>query len=147
MDLKQRISDAMKAAMRAGDKPRLTTIRLIQAAIKQREVDERVQLDDAEVLAVLEKMLKQRRDSVQQYQAAGRQDLAARERAEIDIIGAYLPTPLSQPELDALIEQALAESGAASPRDMGKVMTLLKKRAAGRADMAAVSRQFKARLS
>lgn len=147
MSLKQRLTDDMKAAMRAGDKPRLGVIRLINAAIKQREVDERTELDDAQVLAVLEKMLKQRRDSVTQYEAAARDDLAAVERAEIAVIGTYLPAALSETQIDTLIDAALAESGATSARDMGKVMALLKPRMAGRADMAGVSQKVKARLS
>ncbi|NII11383.1 GatB/YqeY domain-containing protein [Oleiagrimonas sp. C23AA] len=147
MSLKQRLTDDMKAAMRAGDKPRLGVIRLINAAIKQREVDERAELGDDQVLVVLEKMLKQRRDSVEQYVAAGREDLADTERAEIVVIETYLPAPLTEAEIDALIEAALAESGASSARDMGKVMAQLKPRMAGRADMAEVSKKVKARLS
>ena len=146
MSLKQRLTDDMKAAMRAGEKTRLGVIRLINAAIKQREVDERIELDDAQVLAVLEKMVKQRRDSVSQYDAAGRTDLADVERNEIDVIQAYLPAQLDAAELDALVDAAIAESGAASARDMGKVMAILKARAAGRADMAVLSRQVKAKL-
>ncbi|MGB8715876.1 MAG: GatB/YqeY domain-containing protein [Rhodanobacteraceae bacterium] len=146
MSLKQQLSEDMKAAMRSGDKPRLGVIRLALAAIKQREVDERIELDDAQVLAVLEKMLKQRRDSVAQYEAASREDLAEQERFEIGIIDTYLPEPLAQDELDAMIEAAISETGAESMRDMGKVMALLKERTAGRADMAAVSAQIKARL-
>jgi uncharacterized protein len=147
MSLKTRLLEDMKSAMRAGDKPRLGVIRLVNAAIKQREVDERVELDDAQVLAVLEKMLKQRRDSVSQYEAAGREDLAGRERDEIVILEAYMPTPLTEAELGELIDAALVETGAASARDMGKVMAVLKERAAGRADMGAVSRLVKSRLS
>jgi uncharacterized protein YqeY len=146
MSLKTRLTEDMKNAMRAGDKPRLAVIRLINAAIKQREVDERIELDDAQVLAVLEKMLKQRRDSISQYETAGREDLAETERAEIGVIEAYLPTPLDESELAALIDAAIAETGAASVRDMGKVMGLLKQRAAGRADMGAVSGLVKKRL-
>lgn len=146
MSLKQQLSEDMKAAMRSGDKPRLGVIRLALAAIKQREVDERIELDDAQVLGVLEKMLKQRRDSVEQYEAASREDLAEQERFEIGIIDTYLPEPLAQDELDAMIEAAISETGAESMRDMGKVMALLKERTAGRADMAAVSAQIKARL-
>ncbi|HRQ64676.1 MAG TPA: GatB/YqeY domain-containing protein [Xanthomonadaceae bacterium] len=147
MSLKTRISDDMKAAMKAGDKPRLGTIRLIQAAIKQREVDERIELDDAQVLSVLEKMLKQRRDSVTQYEAAGRQDLADVEKAEIVVIEAYMPAQLSEAELAEAVAAAVAESGAAGPQDMGKVMGLLKGRLAGRADMGRVSTLVKARLA
>jgi uncharacterized protein YqeY len=146
MSLKQRLIDDMKAAMRAGEKTRLGVIRLINAAIKQREVDERIELDDDQVLAVLEKMLKQRRDSVSQYDAAGRTDLADIERNEIEVIQGYLPAQLDAAELDALVDAAIAESGASSARDMGKVMAILKARAAGRADMAVLSQQVKARL-
>ncbi len=146
MSLKQQLSEDMKTAMRSGDKPRLGVIRLALAAIKQREVDERIELDDAQVLAVLEKMLKQRRDSVAQYEAASREDLAEQERFEIGIIDTYLPEPLAEDELDAMIEAAISETGAESMRDMGKVMALLKERTAGRADMAAVSQRIKARL-
>lgn len=145
--LKQRLSDDMKAAMKGGDKQRLGVIRLAQAAIKQREVDERIQLDDAQVLHVLEKMLKQRRDSVTQYEAAAREDLAAQERYEIGVIESYLPAQLSPAEIDALVASAIADSGATSPRDMGKVMALLKERAAGRADFGALSQRVKAKLA
>lgn len=146
-DLKARITEDMKAAMKGGDKPRLGTIRLILAALKQREVDERITLTDADVLQVLEKMLKQRRDSITQYEAAKREDLAQQERYEVGVIEAYLPAQLSDAELDALIAQCIADSGAASPRDMGKVMALLKERAAGRADMGALSQRVKAKLA
>ena len=147
MSLKQRLTDDMKAAMKSGDKQRLGTIRLVQAAIKQREVDERIRLDDAQVLHVLEKMLKQRRDSVAQYEAAQRQDLAAQERYEIGVIESYLPAQLSEAEVDALISSAIADSNASSPRDMGKVMALLKERAAGRADFGALSQKVKVKLA
>ena len=147
MNLKARLTDDMKAAMKSGDRQRLGTIRLVQAAIKQREVDERIQLDDAQVLQVLEKMLKQRRDSVAQYEAAQRQDLAAQERYEIGVIESYLPAQLSEAEVDALVTSAITDSGAASARDMGKVMALLKERAAGRADMGALSQKVKAKLA
>jgi uncharacterized protein YqeY len=147
MSLKTRITEDMKAAMKAGDKARLGAIRLIQAAIKQREVDERIALDDAQVLSVLEKMLKQRRDSVAQYEGAGREDLAAVERAEIAVIEAYLPAQLSEAELAEAIAGAIAEAGASGPQDMGKVMGLLKGRLAGRADMGKVSAQVKAKLA
>jgi uncharacterized protein YqeY len=147
MSLKTRITEDMKAAMRAGEMDRLGAIRLILAALKQREVDERVVLDDTQVLHTLEKMLKQRRDSVTQYEAAKREDLAAQERFEIGVIEAYLPAQLTDAELDALIAQCIADSGATSPRDMGKVMALLKERAAGRADMGALSQRVKARLA
>ena len=145
--LKQRVTGAMKAAMKGGDKPRLGVVRLILAALKQREVDERIVLDDTQVLHTLEKMLKQRRDSVSQYEAAQREDLAAQERYEIGVIETYLPAQLSDAELDALIAQCITDSGATSPRDMGKVMALLKERAAGRADMGALSQRVKARLA
>jgi uncharacterized protein YqeY len=146
MSLKQRITDDMKAAMRGGEKDRLAVIRLILAAIKQREVDERIELDEAQTLAVLEKMLKQRRDSIVQYDAAGRVDLADVERAEMAVIEAYLPTKLSETEIDALIDAAITQTGASSQRDMGKVVAAVKQQAAGRADMAQVSARIKARL-
>ncbi|NUO72887.1 MAG: GatB/YqeY domain-containing protein [Frateuria sp.] len=146
MSLKQRISDDMKAAMRGGEKERLAVIRLILAAIKQREVDERIELDEAQTLAVLEKMLKQRRDSIVQFDAAGRVDLADVERAEMKVIEAYLPAKLSEAEIDALIDAAITQTGASSARDMGKVVASVKQQAAGRADMAQVSARIKARL-
>lgn len=146
MSLKQRLTDDMKAAMKGGDKERLAVIRLVNAAIKQREVDERIQLDDTQVLSVLEKMIKQRRDSVSQYEAANREDLAAIERFEISVIQDYMPQALIEAEIDALIEAAIAETGAASGRDMGKVVGALKPKVAGRADMGAVSARIKARL-
>ena len=139
MSLKARLTDDMKAAMMGGEKDRLQVIRLANAAIKQREVDERIELDDAQVLAVLEKMVKQRRDSVQQYEAANREDLAAVERYEISVIQGYLPQPLDAAQIDALVAAAIAESGAAGPQDMGKVIALLKPQLAGRADMGKVS--------
>ena len=126
MSLKARLTDDMKAAMKGGEKDRLQVIRLANAAIKQREVDERIELDDAQVLAVLEKMVKQRRDSVQQYEAANREDLAAVERYEISVIQGYLPQPLDAAQIDALVAAAIAESGAAGPQDMGKVSGLVK---------------------
>src|SRR5579863_1805023 len=137
----------MKTAMRAGEKDRLATVRLILAAIKQREVDERISLDDAQVLAVLEKMVKQRRESIVQFESGGRADLVAKETAELAVINAYLPAQLGAAELDAMIQAAIAETGAASIKDMGKVMGLIKSRAQGRADMAAVGARIKARLS
>jgi uncharacterized protein YqeY len=146
MSLKQQLTEDMKTAMRGGDKHRLGVIRLMLAAIKQREVDERIELDDPQVLAVLEKMLKQRKDSVTQYAAASREDLADVERAEMVIIEAYLPAKLSDAEVDALITDAIAETGASSARDMGKVVALVKNKAAGRADMGQVSARIKARL-
>lgn len=145
--LKQRIQEDMKAAMKAGAKERLGTIRLILAAIKQREVDERIQLNDTQVIAVLDKMVKQRRESVTQYQAAGREDLADVEAAEIRIIQEYLPKALSKSEIDELIKSAMTETGAASVGDMGKVMALLRPKMQGRADMAAVSARIKTLLS
>lgn len=147
MSLKSRITEDMKAAMKGGDKPRLGTIRLIQAAIKQREVDERIELDDAQVLAVLEKMLKQRRDSVAQYEGAGRQDLADIEKAEMAVIEVYMPAQLGDAELADAVTAAIAESGAAGAQDMGKVMGLLKGRLAGRADMGKVSTLVRQRLA
>ncbi|MDD5033273.1 MAG: GatB/YqeY domain-containing protein [Methylococcaceae bacterium] len=145
--LKQRIQDDMKAAMKAGEKARLGVIRLIMAAIKQREVDERIQLDDAQILVVLDKMVKQRRDSISQYTAANRADLADIESAEVAVIQDYLPKPLSEEEIDALIGQAMTETGASAMGDMGKVMAVLKPKMQGRADMAQVSARIKARLS
>lgn len=147
MGLKQQLTEDMKTAMRSGEKDRLAVIRLMLAAIKQREVDERIELDDAQVLAVLEKMLKQRRDSVSQFEAAGREDLAAIERAEMAVIDTYLPAKLDDAELDALVASAIAQTGASSARDMGKVMAVVKEKAAGRADMAQVSARIKARLA
>ena len=146
MALKQQLTEEMKAAMRGGDKPRLGVIRLALAAIKQREVDERIELDDIQVINVLEKMLKQRRDSATQYAAANRKDLADQELYEISVIETWLPTPLDPTELDTLIDAAIRDSGAESMRDMGKVMAIVKEKAAGRADMAVVSKQIKARL-
>lgn len=145
--LKDQITADMKDAMRAKDKDTLGPIRLVQAAIKQREVDERIELDDSQVLAVLDKMVKQRRDSIKQYRDAGREELAAREEAEIGIIQKYLPEALSEAEIDALIEEAVASSGAQSMQDMGKVMGQLKPKLQGRADMGAVSARIKDRLS
>jgi uncharacterized protein len=146
-ELKQRISDAMKDAMRAKDKPRLAIIRLIMAEFKRIEVDERIDLDDARVLAVLDKMVKQRRDSEQQYLNAGRQELADQENYEISVIQEFLPQALTEEELNTLIEQSIADSGAQSPRDMGKVMAILKPLIQGRADVGATSQQVKARLT
>jgi len=145
--LKEQIMADMKDAMRAKEKDRLGTIRLIQAAIKQREVDERVELGDEQVLAVLDKMVKQRRDSITQYKDAGRDELAAKEEAELEIIQKYLPEALSDEEIDKLIEEAISASGAESMKDMGKVMGQLKPKVQGRADMGAVSARIKARLS
>jgi uncharacterized protein YqeY len=147
MGLKERIQEDMKSAMRAAEKERLAIVRLILAAIKQREVDERIVLDDPQILAVLEKMGKQRRESIQQFESGARPDLAAKEAAELAIIHSYLPTPLGAAELDALIEEAVAQTGATSIKDMGKVMAQIKAKAQGRADMAAVGARIKARLA
>jgi len=147
MRLKDRITEDMKTAMRAREAERLSAIRLLLAAVKQREVDDRVQADDALVTAVVERLIKQRRDSVAQFEQAGRQDLADRERAEIDTLSVYLPTQASAQEVAAAVAAAIAESGATGPQDMGKVMALLKPRLAGRADMAAVSASVRASLT
>ena len=146
MSLKARIQEDMKSAMRSGDKRRLGIIRLILAAIKQREVDERIELGETQVLAVLDKMLKQRRESVAQYEQAGRTDLAEQEHFEIGVVQAYLPQPFDAAEIDGLIAAAIAETGAAGIKDMGKVMVILKPQLQGRADMGAVSAQIKAKL-
>jgi uncharacterized protein YqeY len=146
VSLKQRIQEDMKTAMKAGEKVRLGVIRLILAAIKQLEVDGRIVLDDAQVTSVLDKMLKQRRDSIAQYTAAGRTDLADVESAEVVIIQEYMPQALTDVEIEALVEQAVAETGATSTADMGKVMALLKPKMQGRVDMGAVSVRIKARL-
>lgn len=147
MTLKQRLTDDMKAAMKGGEKLRLGVIRLINAAIKQREVDERIVLDDAAVLSVLEKMLKQRRDSVGQYEAAGREDLAAVERAEMVVIEDYLPEKLDEAAVLAEVHAAIAQTGASGPADMGKLMGVLKPRLAGKADMGMVSSLVKKALA
>lgn len=144
--LKAQIQSDMKTAMKAGDKTRLGVIRLILAAIKQREVDERIELDDSQVLAVLDKMVKQRRDSIEQYGAANRQDLVDVERFEVEVIQGYLPAALTEAEIAALVESAVAESGAAAMSDMGKVMAVLRPQVQGRADMGAVSALVKRRL-
>jgi uncharacterized protein YqeY len=144
--LTARINDDVKAAMKAKDKPRLGVLRLITAAIKQREVDEQITLNDEQVLAVLEKMVKQRKDSITQYEKAGRDELAQQEAFEIGIIQDYMPEQLSDAEIDALISEAISSSGAESMKDMGKVMGLLKPKLAGRADMGAVSAKIKAKL-
>jgi uncharacterized protein YqeY len=136
----------MKAAMRSGEKERLGVIRMITAAIKQREVDERIVLDDAQVLSVLEKMIKQRRESLVQFQAGNRQDLVDKENAEVTLLQGYLPSPLSSAEIDSLISEAIAATGAASIKDMGKVMGIIKAKAQGRADMGAVGAKIKAKL-
>ena len=147
MSLKQRLTDDMKAAMKGGDKGSLGVIRLVNAAIKQKEVDERIELDDAAVLAVLEKMVKQRKDSVSQYEGTGREDLAAIERAEIVVIERYLPAKLDEAAIAAVIEAAIASTGAAGPADMGKLMGVLKPQLAGQADMGQVSALVKRRLA
>jgi uncharacterized protein YqeY len=147
MSIKDQLTNDMKSAMKAGEKDRLGVIRLVNAAIKQREVDERNVLDDAQVLAVLEKMLKQRKDSVTQYEAAAREDLAAVERYEIGVIQAYLPAQLSASEIEAIVTGAIADSGATSAKDMGKVVGLIKPQLAGRADMGQVSALVKQKLA
>ena len=147
MTLKQRITDDMKAAMKSGDKARLGVIRLILAAAKQVEVDERIELDDSRMLSILDKMVKQRRDSVTQYENAGRTELAEQEKFEISIIQEYLPQPLTEEEINSLIELAINETGATSMKDMGKVMGLLKPKMQGRADMGAVSGQIRKKLN
>ncbi len=146
MSLKERITDDMKAAMRSGEKERLGAIRMITAAIKQREVDERIALDDAQVMNVIEKMIKQRKESVMQFQTGNRPDLADKESAEITLLQSYLPAQLGEAELDQMIAQAIAATGAASIKDMGKVMGIIKSKAQGRADMAAVGAKIKAKL-
>lgn len=147
MSLKVQINDDMKAAMRARETERLGTIRLLLAAIKQREVDERIELDDAAVTAVVEKLIKQRRDSISQFEQAGRQDLADKEKAEVEVLKVYMPAALSEAEVAAEVQKAVTETGAAGPQDMGKVMGVLKGRLAGRADMTAVSGLVKVALS
>ena len=147
MALKERITEDMKSAMRSGEKERLATIRLITAAIKQREVDERITLDDVQVLSVIEKMVKQRKESITQFEAGGRADLVAKESAELAVLTTYQPQQLSDAEVDQLVAAAIAATGAASVKDMGKVVAHVKTAAAGRADMAAVSARVKARLA
>ena len=146
MSLKERITDDMKAAMRAGEKDRLGVIRMITSAIKQREVDERIMLDDTQVLSVLEKMIKQRKESLVQFKAGNRQDLVDKESAEIALLQGYLPAALADAEIDALINEAVAATGAASVKDMGKVMAIIKAKAQGRADLAKVGAKIKAKL-
>ena len=147
MTLKERVTEDMKAAMRAKETARLSTIRMLLAAAKQREVDERITLTDADLLAIIDKMIKQRRDSITQFEAGGRADLAATERAEIDVLSTYLPSQLSDAEIDALIDAAIAGTGAAGVAGMGKVMAALKPQVAGRADVGQVSARVKARLA
>jgi uncharacterized protein YqeY len=147
MTLRDRVNEDVKAAMKAREAERLGTLRLLTAAMKQREVDERITLDDAGVIGVIEKMLKQRRDSVAQYELAGRQDLADAEKREMAVLQAYLPQQLSEAEIAAIVAEAVAASGAAAPADMGKVMALVKPKVAGRADMGRVSALVKAKLA
>ena len=147
MTLKDRITEDMKAAMRARETAKLSAIRLLTAAIKQREVDERIMLDDIQVASVVEKLIKQRKDSITQYEAAKRQDLADAEKFELDVLTAYLPQQATADEVVAAIDAAIGESGAKSPADMGKVMGIVKAKLAGRADMGDVSKQIKARLA
>jgi uncharacterized protein YqeY len=147
MSLKDQITDDMKAAMRAKDSERLATIRLLIAEIKRKEVDERIELTDAQVLAVVEKMIKQRKDSITQFESGGRQDLADKEKSELAVLSAYMPAGLSDEEVAAEVAAAVAASGAAGPQDMGKVMGILKPKLAGRADMTAVSSQVKKALA
>ena len=147
MSLKDQITDDMKAAMRAKESERLATIRLLIAEIKRKEVDERIELNDAQVLAVVEKMIKQRKDSITQFESGGRQDLADKEKSELAVLAAYMPAGLSDEEVAAEVAAAVAASGAAGPQDMGKVMGILKPKLAGRADMTAVSAQVKKALA
>ena len=146
MSLKDRITEDMKAAMRAKESERLGTIRMLTAAIKQREVDERITLDDTQVLSVIEKMIKTRKESIVQFKSGGRDDLVARETKEVELLQGYLPSQLADSEVDALIREAIAESGATSIKEMGKAMAIVKQKAAGRADMGAVSTKLKAKL-
>ncbi len=145
--LRERINEDMKAAMRAKDAPRLSAIRLLQAAIKQKEVDERITVDDTGVLGIVEKLIKQRKDSIEQFGKAGRTDLVAKEKAELDLLSMYLPQQMSEAELAAAVDAAIAEAGVAGPQAIGKVMALLKPRIAGRADMSQASALVKQRLS
>lgn len=147
MSLKERINEDMKQAMRARDSARLSALRLLLAAIKQREVDERISLDDAQVIAVVEKMIKQRRESIAQYEKAQRQDLADAERFELEVLQSYLPQPLSAAEVERIVDEGIKEVGAKSMADMGRVMNVIRPRLAGRADMAQVSALVKARLA
>jgi uncharacterized protein YqeY len=147
MLLRDRVNEDMKAAMKARDAERLGTVRLLLAAMKQREVDERITLDDAAVVSVIEKMLKQRKDSVAQYEKAGRQDLADKEKQEMVVLQAYLPQQMTDPEIEAVVAEAVASTGAVAPADMGKVMAIVKPKVAGRADMGRVSALVKAKLS
>lgn len=146
-DTRQRVLDDIKTAMKAGDKPRLATLRLMSAAIKQKEVDERIELDETATIAILDKLLKQRRESISQYSAAGRDDLVAQEESEAALIQTYLPEAMSEAEILALIDSAIAETEAASVKDMGKVMAIVKPKMQGRADMSVVSKSIKDRLN
>ena len=146
MALRERVTEDMRTAMRAGEKERLATVRLLLAAIKQREVDERITLDDSQVLAVIEKMIKQRREAISQFESGGRSDLAAKETAEIGVLQGYLPAQLTSAEIDALIAEAVAATGATSIKDMSKVMGFVKGKAQGRADMGALSARIKQKL-
>lgn len=146
-ETRQRILDDIKTAMKAGDKPRLATLRLMSAAIKQKEVDERIELNEEATLAIIDKLMKQRRESISQYEAAGRDDLVAQEQAEAEIIKTYLPEALSDDEISAIIAEAIASTGAASVKDMGKVMGMVKPKLQGRADMSSVSKTIKDRLN
>lgn len=145
--LKQRINDDVKTAMRSKEKDLLLVLRLILSAVKQIEVDERIELDDQRIIAVLDKLTKQHRDSIEQYEKAGREDLVEKERFQLNIVQTYLPTPLSEDELSQMISQAISETGATDMKDMGKVMGILKAKAQGRADMGKISAQIKAQLS
>lgn len=147
MSIKARLQDDIKSAMRARESDRLTTLRLVTAAIKQKEVDERVELDDAAVLAILEKLVKQRKDSIAQFQAGGRQDLVDKEQAELLVLATYMPERITDSELAAAVDAAIAQAAAAGPQDMGKVMAILKPQLSGRADMGQVSQLLKSRLA
>lgn len=147
MSLKQKITDDMKAAMRAGDSKQRDTLRLLLAAIKQKEVDERIELGDADIVAVIEKMLKQRKDSIEQYETAQRHDLAAAEKGEVKVLSAYMPKAFTEEEIDALVTETVSAAAVKSMRDMGKVMAILKPKLAGRADMGKVSALVKAKIS
>lgn len=147
MSLKQQINEDMKTAMRAKETARLGAIRLLLAAMKQREVDERIELSDADVLSIIDKMIKQRRDSIAQFEAAGRTELAEAEKFEVSVLQSYMPQPMTEAEIAAAVQEAIAASGAKSPQEMGKVIGLLKPKLAGRADMGKVSALVKARLS
>lgn len=146
-ETRQRVLDDIKTAMKAGDKPRLATLRLMSAAIKQKEVDDRIELDEAATLAIFDKLLKQRRESISQYQTAGRDDLVAQEQAESEIIQTYMPAALGADEIAAIIDAAITETGAASVKDMGKVMGLVKPQLQGRADMSSVSKTIRDQLN